>query len=114
MNDRQRKRKRQRRRHASMRGTGIRMHLESALPATASPAAHLGLEIRNRAEATLCCMCGRRPFWYRVVRWDPEHPKIERIDGPEGERFPHAVIVHKHDCPAAHPSVDAALRAAYT
>jgi hypothetical protein len=114
MNERQRRRKHERRVHASMRGSGtVRMHLESALPADASPTAHLGLDIRNRAEANLCCLCGRRPFWFKVVSWDPEHPKIERLDSPEGERFVEGVIVHKPDCPAGHPAVDNALRAAY-
>jgi len=47
------------------------------------------------------------------VSWDPEHPKIERLDSPEGERFVEGVIVHKPDCPAGHPAVDNALRAAY-
>jgi hypothetical protein len=90
------------------------MHLESALPAAASPAAHLGLEVRNRAEANLCCLCGRRPIWFRVVRWDAEHPKIERLDGPEDDPFPQGVIVHERSCPAGHPAVDRALKAAYT
>jgi hypothetical protein len=49
-----------------------------------------------------------------VVRCDPEHPKIERIDCPEDDAFPHGVIVHERSCPAAHPSVDRALKAAYS
>jgi hypothetical protein len=115
VNDRQRRRKHERRRHASMRGTGkVTMHFESALPADATPQAHLGLEVRNAAERALCCLCGRRPYWFKVVRWDSEHPKVERIDGPEDAPFPHAVIVHKADCPAASPEVDRALKAAYS
>jgi hypothetical protein len=114
MNRRRRRRKHDRRRHASTRATGIRMHLESALPATASPAAHLGLEVRNAAERALCCLCGRRPYWFKVVRWDSKHPKVERIDGPEDDPFPHAVIVHERSCPAASPEIDRALKAAYT
>jgi hypothetical protein len=114
MNERQRKRRRERRRHASTRGTGtVTMHLESALPATASPQAHLGLEIRNRAEANLCCLCGRRPIWFKVVRWG-EHPKVERIESPEGEGHVEGVIVHESSCPAGHPLVDRALKAAYS
>ena len=90
------------------------MHFESALPAAASPAAHLGLAVRNRAEATLCCLCGGKPFWFKVVKWDPEHPKVERIEGPQDALHSYAVITHRADCPAVSPEVERALKAAYT
>jgi hypothetical protein len=113
MNERQRRKRYERRRHASTRGSGtVRMHLAPSLPPTASPQARLGLQIRNAAEVNFCCACGREVIWFRVLRRGP-NPRVERIGGPEDDRYPHGVIVHEPSCPAASPEIERALKAAH-
>lgn len=83
------------------RQPAVVIHLQSKIPETASQAQRLTAQLRESAEVSGCCVCGRRPFHFRVLRWG-EHPAIERLEEPLPEdEVVFSVYLHESACPAA-------------